>query len=78
MSWLGPGGRVVRVRRLELVGAVGGVEGAGPGVLPGPGFEQVPGDLVSSAAGGSAGDADELGADGGAAGYGVAGGGQCS
>jgi len=57
-------------------GTVGGVEGAGPGVLPGPGLGQVPGDGVVSAAGGSARDADELGADGGAAGHGVAGGGQ--
>ena len=52
---------------------MGGFEGAEPGIAPGPFGGQVPGDLVASGAGRSAGEVDELGADSRAAGVGVAG-----
>jgi hypothetical protein len=77
MSTVGPlVGWVVRSGGEWWGSSVSGVEGGGPGVLPGPLFGEVPGDGVASAAGGPGGEVDELGAEGGAAGVGVSGGGQ--
>lgn len=78
--WAGGSGVVV-VRRGDLGprrsgrqggrGPVGGVEQAEPGILPGPVFGQVQGDVAAAVPGQPGRDPDEVSADGGAAGFGV-------